>query len=107
MLKNDFDVVSRKGLLLSLPLFNSDQNGYPLNGGIQYARAMIEAAPSMDAVEAVHGRWIVDEDGNFCNVKCSVCRKDYACHYGMLQLQNFSFCPNCGAKMDGGKNEAD
>ena len=52
--------------------------------------------------ELVRGRWIISEDRNCCNVKCSACSKDYACHYGMLQLQNFSYCPNCGAKMDGG-----
>jgi NAD-dependent SIR2 family protein deacetylase len=49
-------------------------------------------------------QWIVDEDGNFCNVKCSACGMEYACHYGMLQLQNFDYCPNCGTKMDGKSN---
>ena len=57
-----------------------------------------------DAVEVVHGRWIVEVDGNFRNVKCSACGKDYACHTGMLQLQNLNYCPNCGAKMDGDGN---
>ena len=56
--------------------------------------------PTLDAMEVVHGRWIVEVDGNFRNVKCSACGKDYACHIGMLQLQNLSYCPNCGAKMD-------
>lgn len=46
------------------------------------------------------GHWIINEDGNFCNAKCSSCDKDYACHYGMLQLQMFNHCPNCGAKME-------
>ncbi len=52
-----------------------------------------------------HGHWIVEEDGNWRNVKCSACGKEYACHYGMLQLQNFGYCPNCGADMRSDKNE--
>lgn len=97
MPKNDFDVVSRKGLLLSLPLFNSDQNGYPLNGGIQYARAMIEAAPTMDAVEVVHGRWITVGGNHYTRIsQCTNCcaKYDFRSNY----------CPNCGAKMDGDGN---
>lgn len=66
-------------------------------------RVILEA-PTVDAVEVMHGHWIVEEDGNWRNVKCSVCGKDYACHYGMLQLQVFGYCPNCGAHMDGGQS---
>ena len=65
---------------------------------------LIDNIKGVDAVEVVHGRWIVEVDGNFRNVKCSACGKDYACHIGMLQLQNLSYCPNCGAKMDGDGN---
>lgn len=59
----------------------------------------IDEAPIADVVEVKHGHWIIDEHGHVCDVKCSVCEKEYACHYGMLKLQNFSYCPNCGAKM--------
>ena len=68
---------------------------------VEIARKAIVNAPTVDAVEVVHGRWIVEVDGNFRNVKCSTCGKDYACHTGMLQLQNLNYCPHCGAKMDG------
>ena len=62
-------------------------------------RVILEA-PTVDAVPVVHGKWIIEEEENYRNVQCSVCSKDYACHYGMLQLQMFGYCPNCGAKMD-------
>jgi DNA-directed RNA polymerase subunit RPC12/RpoP len=62
------------------------RNGY--KNGYKYGKR--------DAV--VYGEWIVEKDGNTCNVKCSTCGKDYACHYGMLQLQNFDHCPKCGSK---------
>ena len=90
------DLISRKGLLLSLPLFNPDQNGYPLNGGIQYARAMIEAAPTMDA-PVVHGRWEVFCRGKMCC--CSVCKTEFDNTCNDI-LNEWKHCPECGARMD-------
>ena len=52
-------------------------------------------APTVDAVEVVHGRWI-EEDGETeweCYYRCSKC---FARNY---EVPNY--CPNCGAKMDG------
>lgn len=46
----------------------------------------------------VHGEWIKPVD-NFC-YQCSVCGE-----YSNNELPNkpWNFCPNCGARMDGGK----
>ena len=58
---------------------------------------------SVDAVEVVHGRWV--EGGLFNDLaKCSVCG---AKHFtmGFVYDNKFSYCPNCGAKMDGDGNE--
>ena len=60
------------------------------------ARA-IQKMPTVDAVEVVHGRWVMKETmirSPFAkNAYCSVCLEEtsYAHNY----------CPNCGAKMDG------
>ena len=65
---------------------------------------MILYAPTVDAVEVVHGRWI-DGIGSYSTANCSVCgwkipyTEDY---YGYLGKTNY--CPNCGAKMDGDGN---
>ena len=58
------------------------------DGAYGYVDAkQIADAPTVDAVEVVHGRWIgVDYD------KCSVC--------GGLELGRTNYCPNCGARMD-------
>ena len=86
-------------------LFTAVCNDTSIRGSAFAAiRRHIDAAPAVEAKEVVHGRWIVEIDGNFRNAKCSACGKDYACHIGMLQLQNFGYCPNCGAKMDGDWN---
>ena len=56
----------------------------------------LSSAPTVDAVEVVHGRWDTiwqGEDSRGNVVKCSVCgykKFDTTDHY----------CPNCGAKMD-------
>ena len=59
-------------------------------------------APTVDAVEVVHGRWIASGCGFDC---CSECRKVYADVYltemGIKPRTQFNYCPNCGAKMDG------
>lgn len=54
---------------------------------------MIFDAPTVDAVFVVHGKW---EDAGFGLVyKCSECGLSED-----VRLSNY--CPNCGAKMDGG-----
>ena len=60
----------------------------------------VEAAPTVDAVEVVHGRWIEQEKYTFGTMyDCSIC--------GTRILDNghpWNYCPNCGAKMDGGED---
>lgn len=61
-----------------------------------------------NVVPIVHGRWeIVNEDcyGSLI-VKCSSCHEEWIFEVGddMKELK-YNYCPNCGAKMDGGENE--
>ena len=57
-------------------------------------------APSSDFAPVVHGRWIEQEKYNFgVMYDCSIC--------GDRILDNghsWNYCPNCGARMDGGSN---
>ena len=64
----------------------------------------IREAPTVDAVEVVHGKWnAIDECAN-SGVYCSVChRKIFKECYGNCKLRS-NYCPNCGAKMDGDGN---
>lgn len=57
----------------------------------------LDEAPTVDAVEVVHGQWKRKKHkifGNSYDYVCSVCGCDYA-------LAEYVYCPNCGAKMDG------
>lgn len=59
----------------------------------------VECLPSADANENKHGRWAIAEDDDGLYGICSECNTDADFnHYG----KSFMYCPNCGAKMDGG-----
>ena len=60
----------------------------------------IDPAPAVDAVEVVHGHWIVlhfmTEPWQLSlhdKYVCSECKK--------ITWSRHNYCPNCGAKMDG------
>jgi rubrerythrin len=58
----------------------------------------IDAQPTVDAVEVVHGRW--ERVKFFANAtlhNCSIC--------GHAEIRTYNYCPNCGAKMDGGNED--
>lgn len=77
----------------------------------QFNKAIVNA-PTVDAVELVHGRWVLLAeflDGSIFT-ECSVCGEEYTYKKGRLELVGFeyakyNYCPNCGAKMDGDKHE--
>ena len=66
---------------------------------------MVEDAPTVDAVEVVHGRWELhgNDDDCGCSYFCSNCHESYDEDWFYVHGQNrhWNYCPNCGAKMDG------
>lgn len=70
--------------------------------------AVIAAFPAADVAPAVHARWIhsryEDCSEQFELVKCSQCNHEA---YAMaFYVRGGNYCPNCGAKMDGGADNA-
>ena len=65
--------------------------------GLYEATEIIAEAPTVDAVEVVHGRWGEYEAfkgaASFNGYPCSACGKRVS--------TKTNYCPNCGAKMDG------
>ena len=66
--------------------------------------------PAADVAPVVHGRWISwEEAGNFVpspdRHECSVCHDAAQVLVNGFELLS-DYCPNCGAKMDGGDNDA-
>ena len=66
-------------------------------------RKEIENAPTVDAVEVVHGRWKKASE-TMPIYRCSACKERNLFKNGDNVLSNY--CPNCGAKMDGGNDNA-
>lgn len=61
----------------------------------------IKQSPAADVAEVRHGEWkILDSDLGWVEGKCS------ACGYTDCFDENgfYNYCPECGAKMDGGGN---
>ena len=59
-------------------------------------------APTIDAVEVKHGEWVFSRgDGKTCvdGWTCSACGNSF--HTNVPYFEEFHYCPNCGAKMDG------
>ena len=61
----------------------------------------VSKAPTVDAVEVVHGRWEKAEYNGF--LRCDQC-KDVYINEEWLEDGKWNYCPNCGAKMDGDGN---
>ena len=67
---------------------------------------VVDACPTVDAVPVVHGRW--DNSGRYTfpgggtaarctNCGCALTESEY-------RLNNWNYCPVCGAKMGGNAN---
>lgn len=62
--------------------------------------------PAADVVEVRHGEWVEGAEhftNGFYEAECSVCGNYIRWNEG--NSGEWNYCPNCGAKMDGGKTE--
>lgn len=86
------DLISRKALL---------EKAWEADTQCGYVQVVdigdIEDAPAVDAAPVVRGEWIELHEENGHEVgTCSHCR-----HVRIVD----NYCPNCGAKMDGGNDD--
>lgn len=66
----------------------------------------VDAMPTLDVAPVVHGRWVLLDECYNEGVYCSACQKKvYKTCYANQKIKS-KFCPNCGAKMDGGDSDA-
>ena len=68
------------------------------NGVARVHCSQIDELPRADAVEVRHGEWGFDGTG----WTCSECGEYALSNKAKMQVHSV-YCPNCGAKMDGGK----
>lgn len=78
------------------------------------AKQLIDEQPTVDAAPVVHGRWIereiyestpkmIDE---WQSARCTKCKTYHTTPY-MYYFTIYKYCPNCGARMDGGENDGE
>ena len=68
---------------------------------IHFIDFVIDEMPTADVEPVRHGRWIEHPDDIFpleSTIECSVCGEQEN-----VDIHNDNFCPNCGARMDGGE----
>jgi PHP family Zn ribbon phosphoesterase len=103
MMKND--LISRSALLKAFgeePLVwdSRDREDVQMhNDWLDYTK-LVKDAPTIEAEPVRHGRWVSDT-GSWLLGRCSQCREIYSWD----SLAGSNYCPNCGAKMDGGGGE--
>lgn len=80
------------------------------NADRNVAQDLLDKAPTVDAEPVRHGRWKIDTVWTFNSFepeiveeKCSLCGR-YVQRYRTQSTNNY--CPNCGAKMGGGEQNA-
>ena len=80
--------------------------GYIGNGLqlIQMAINCIKNAPTIDAEPVRHGRWIQSKIVPAYHY-CSLCKVTHKMEMSCNVYVFMKYCPNCGAKMDGGKDD--
>ena len=65
---------------------------------------LVDSIHTVDAVPVVHGRWIEREDPMLDTYyTCSACNEDFYIEPTgdtAKDLFTYTYCPNCGAKMD-------
>lgn len=70
----------------------------------EYAEGLLEDVPSEDVAPVRHGRWKPLTDCSNEGIYCSECHKKvYRAEYSNTMKMHSLYCPNCGAKMDGGE----
>ena len=72
-------------------------------------QAMCDAADALEAAEKriaeleaqmpKDGEWLDEQRGRWIYAKCNLC--------GKVQDVRSNYCPNCGAKMDGGRKDGE
>lgn len=93
------DLISRKALL---------EKAWEADTQCGYVQVVdvgdIEDAPVVDAAPVVHGRWGEYESfpltPSMNGCPCSVCKT----HFSPSSIILMKYCPNCGAKMNGGND---
>ncbi|EHL71939.1 hypothetical protein HMPREF1032_03176 [Subdoligranulum sp. 4_3_54A2FAA] len=93
------DLISRKALLEDInAAAGNDFMGTMVAGTLS---RFVKKQPAVDAALVVHGRWIFNQEQ--WTWDCTNCKGWVG---SGVRISRYEYCPNCGAKMDGGNDNA-
>ena len=96
------DLIDRDAIF---PLMASKMDMQELYLPVHFMDIVINEIPTVDAVQLRHGSWkLTEPDWN--TWKCSCCGDEWTLDDGNPSDNNMLFCPHCGARMDGGDENA-
>ena len=92
------EYIKREAAIRALMNDSTEQVGYSREDAADCIRYMDAA----DVAPVRHGRWLLDEKRYV--VYCSECSKPVSYYPNIKDVrEENNYCPNCGAKMDGGE----
>ena len=93
------EYIEREAAIKEVAKWLADVFGIKSESGAGTLFKKLRSIPAADVVEVRTGEWIFGVTMHHEWMKCSVCN--------VSQDPNgcFSYCPNCGAKMDGGADD--
>jgi hypothetical protein len=99
------EYIDREALIAEFKRMKLGENSFIERVFADGVYAIIEQFHAADVAPVVHGRWEYDLPtiNTYGQLRCSIC------NWWTLDPsvdRSYSYCPNCGAKMDGGDNDA-
>lgn len=94
------EYIERSAAVKAVLRERSPANSVAQNRKLSIIQRDLLTMPAADVAPVVHGEWLLRHEGYGHYWECSVCHTN-PCIY---VTEHTKFCPNCGAKMDGGDN---
>lgn len=110
------ECIERAAAVKAVLRMRRPENSVAQNRMLSIIQMDILKIPAADVAPVVHGRWIPSESDfddddtlfdveEWCDWQCSACREDICYEDPMPPRLLPKYCPNCGAKMDGGEGD--
>ena len=100
------EYIGREALIAEFKRLKLGENSFIERVFADGVYAIIEQFPAADVAPVVHGRWIGAPLCGSDNCKCSECGSWHNIHANLRGEIMQKYCQSCGAKMDGGDNNA-
>ena len=90
------DYISREAAIDAARIWNGDESTEA------WIQSNLRKLPSADVRPVVRGKWI-DRDDKYYGWNmwaCSACGEEFVLTEGTPDMNDYHFCPNCGARME-------